>query len=144
MDPLPASLQAHARDLAKAFGVRLIEADVLEPHEALGIARLRVALCTTIIDETTYAVALHEMGHLIAPTGVLRDARTAHSRGLMLVEEDAAWTWARHYALIWTPIMETVATWAEGTYTRPIARPTPPPAAPATPAPPSTNWKHWK
>jgi hypothetical protein len=137
--PTALDLQAHARQLAAAFDVRLIEAPVLKPEEALCLSHLRVALCHPIIDETTYAVALHEMGHLASPTGVLRSAVNGDIGRLMRDEEDAAWTWARHYALIWTPAMQAVATWAEGTYApRPATSTTPEPARK------QINWKDWK
>jgi hypothetical protein len=45
----------------------------------------------------TYAVALHEIGHLLG--------RHQHSR-MVMVREDWAWRWARASALIWTPTME--------------------------------------
>lgn len=73
-----------------------------------------------VIDESTYAVALHELGHCLAPLGrvhhiagsrafvrtglpaTLRDAR------LLFDAERSAWDWARHYALEWTPLMEHI------------------------------------
>jgi len=137
--PTPAALQAHARELAAAFNVRLIESAQLQPDEALGMPHLRVALCSTVIDETTYAVALHEIGHLAAPTGVVRGVVEGDRGNLLRIEEAAAWAWARHYALIWTPLMERIATWAEGTY---AARPAAPPA-PAAPRP-RIDWNDWK
>jgi len=138
-----ATLRAHAVDLAKAFNVRLIESTQLQPEEAVGLSRLRVALVSTIIDETTYAVALHEMGHLASPTGVLRHASTGDLGNLMRAEEDAAWTWARHYALEWTPVMDAVARWAEATYAAPPTRPVV--VAPPVPVAPkqSINWNDW-
>ena len=141
MNPTALDLQAHARQLSTAFDVRLIEAAALKPEEALSLSHLRVALCHPIIDETTYAVALHEMGHLAAPCGVLRSVVNGDISRLMRDEEEAAWAWARHYALVWTPAMEAVATWAEGTYA-------PRPAATTTtttqPARKQINWKDWK
>lgn len=134
-------LQAHARALAAAFDIRLIEAPALKPEEALALSRWRVALCHPVIDDTTYAVALHEMGHLASPTGVLRTVATGDQSRLMRDEEDAAWAWARHYALVWTPAMQAVAAWAEGTYAAPTT-----PTTPTTTEPrkPQINWKDWK
>jgi len=141
MNTNPAALQAHAHELAAAFRVRLIEAAALRPEEALGIAHIRVALCSPIVDDTTYAVALHEIGHLAAPLGLVRTVATGDRGNLIRIEEDAAWTWARHYALAWTPAMDAVARWAEGTYAPP---PAPIPTAPTTPRTPAINWKEWK
>jgi hypothetical protein len=136
--PTTADLRTHAAALATAFEVRLIEDPRLQPHEAVAMPHLRVALCSTITDETTYAVALHEIGHLASPTGTLRMVVSGNPGNLQRSEEDSAWTWARHYALIWTAPMEAVATYAEGTYAE---RPTPmAPAAPKPFGPPSIKW----
>jgi hypothetical protein len=146
MDRTAAALQAHAHALAVAFDVRLIEAAVLKPEEALGLGHIRVALVSTITDETTYAVALHELGHLASPTGMVRGVTTGDLTNLLMVEEEAAWQWARHYALEWTPVMERLAAWALSTYenTRPRPRIDPPAAPPAAPAPPTINWKNYR
>jgi len=135
--PSAGELQAHARELAAAFNVRLIESAQLQPDEALGISGLRVALCAVITDETTYAVALHEIGHLASPTGVVRGLVDGQRGNLLRIEEDAAWAWARHYALVWTPLMDRIARWAEGTYAE-----RPAPQAPV--APKRIDWKDWK
>ena len=135
-------LKAHAHALAKGFDVRLIEAAALKPEEALGLSHVRVALCSPIVDETTYAVALHEIGHLAAPLGIVRGQVAAPHQNVLRIEEDAAWAWAKHYALEWTPAMDAVATWARGTYDTPVAPP--PPAAPPVPRKPSINWDDWK
>jgi hypothetical protein len=140
MTMTPAARQAHARELAAAFNVRLIETAQLQPDEAMAILHLRVALVSPIIDETTYAVALHELGHLIAPTGVVRHVTTGDRGNLQRIEEDAAWKWAKHYALDWTPVMEALATWAEGTYQRAAPAAPPVPAAP----PKRIDWSDWK
>ncbi len=43
----------------------------------------------------TYAVALHEIGHILGKNPRLR-----------LDQELAAWAWAKSTALFWTPVME--------------------------------------
>jgi hypothetical protein len=48
----------------------------------------------------TYAVALHEIGH------VLGRHQTSRS---VIVRERWAWAWARHNAIAWTPAMERAA-----------------------------------
>jgi len=133
-------LRAHARELAKAFDVRLIECDQLKPEEAFGRSDLRAAFCVPVIDETTYLVQLHEIGHMAAPTGIVRGLVEGDRGNLMRIEEAAAWAWARHYALIWSPLMERLAVWAEGTYAQAER-----PAEPKAPvAPKSIDWKEWK
>lgn len=145
----PDALRAHAHDLAKAFNVRLIESDQLEPDEAVALKLWNgIVLCTPIVDETTYAVALHELGHLLSPLGLARSAGVQCERGnLQRLEEDAAWTWARHYALEWTPVMDAVASWAEGTYAEQPAAPTgpayPEPYNPAPVAPDQLKKIDW-
>lgn len=149
MTPSADTLQRHAQALAAAFGARLIESAQLLPEEAFAVQGLRCAFVHSIIDETTYAVALHELGHLAAPLGFVskHHALDANKANLRLDAEDAAWQWARHYALLWTPAMEAVATWAEGTYAAaPAATPQPPVAAPQAPVAPvqQINWNDWK
>jgi hypothetical protein len=51
-----------------------------------------------ITSEVTYAVALHEIGHI----------RQGHNDDVMICER-AAWKWARTTALVWTPTMEREA-----------------------------------
>jgi hypothetical protein len=139
----PSALQSHARELAVAFKCRLVESSQLEPHEAFASPRIRVVFCHPVIDETTYAVALHELGHLAAPLGVLTGIVPGDPSNLCLDQEDAAWEWARHYALVWTPAMQAVRSWAEGTYQRAFGRG--PVAAPKTPPPPQRiDWSKYK
>lgn len=138
-----AQLQAHAREVARTFKVRLCES-AIAPDEAYAIVAIRTVVCAPITDETTYAVALHELGHVVAPNGSLP------GQALTRVEEEAAWNWARHIALEWTEVMDHVARWAEGTYAADV----PPPVAPAAPtridwtkqaAPRGrVQWKEWK
>jgi len=138
--PTTLDLQRHAYQLAAAFGVQLLEARDLAPDEALAIPGRRLAVVAPIVDETTYAVALHELGHLIAPLGSL--TKTPGNRhNLTRDEEDAAWTWARRHALLWTDAMDTVARWAEGTYATPSAEEADPPAPVA---PQRINWDDWE
>jgi hypothetical protein len=138
-------LQAHARDLAVAFDVRLIEDARIRPEEALGIPVRRLVIAHPVVDDTTYAVVLHELGHLAAPSGILRHAVSGDRGNLQRVEEAAAWAWARHYALDWTPAMEAVAQYAEGTYQQAHeAAPAVEPPAPVAPTSPSIDWSKWK
>lgn len=82
-----------------------------------------------ITGHTGYAIALHEMGHGLAPNGNLsselspttRDMRgyeTLRDVRLKLEEEEAAWEWAHHYALDWTVEMEQVMVIGLGCYAR--------------------------
>jgi len=134
-----ARLVRHVYELAAAFNVRLIEVEDAQPEQAFAAPLRRTIVVSPIIDETIYAVALHELGHVLSPLGSLHDAKrgadsaqAAHN--YTLAEEHAAWDWARHYALDWTAPMQAVRDWAIGTYEQPMPRPTPTPTA-ATPTP---------
>lgn len=133
--------QAHAQALAAAFGVRLIESDKLAPHEGVALPEWRVVLVRSISDESSYAVALHELGHLCAPLGILAAGEGGPNDPARIakLQEANAWEWARHFALEWTELMEHVARWAEDTYT--------PPAPPAPPPvdirPGGVTWDDW-
>lgn len=111
-------LCTHALELAGAFNVVLIFVPDCERHLAcatLAYGR-RVVAARGIDDETSYAVVLHELGHVLSPWGLLRTIKTKGNKNLMLEEERAAWDWARHYALEWTAAMASVERWAMGTY----------------------------
>lgn len=112
------ALRRHAHQIARAFNATLVECAELRPEDAAASNGHRVAICAPIIDETTYAVALHEIGHLAAPSGDLHG-----THGLTIEAERAAWEWAEHYALDWTPAMAALREWAFSTYAN---RPTPP------------------
>lgn len=82
-----------------------------------------------VTGETTYAVALHELGHCLSPMGMLRSEMSKDMRSmnrlttkrdvaLQLEEERAAWDWAEHYALEWTPAMQAVKKMCLGAYER--------------------------
>jgi hypothetical protein len=144
-------LRAHAHDLAKAFDVRLVDTAIMRPEEALSIPARRLVVMSEIVDETTYAVALHEIGHLVAPLGALPHTTgltAARSNGIVLLEEESAWAWAQHYALDWTPAMEQVKEWALSSYRRhgETRRPVPPQEPTAAPGPyqPQIDWSTWK
>ena len=132
-----AQLEQHARDLAAAFKVRLVMDAQVQPHEAFALPQRRLVVMSRIVDDTTYAVALHEMGHVCAALGVVDGLVDGDPQRLRQLEEDAAWTWAAHHALIWTPAMDAVAAWAEGTYQTP-------PQAPRKPSQPQIDWRRYR
>jgi len=136
----PADLRDHALALAKAFSVTLFEGSEFKqaPEAAFAVTGYRIVVVAPIRDETTYAIALHEIGHLAAPCGELRG-----NANLMRAAEDAAWEWARHYALEWTPLMEKVATWARSSYDA-LPAPKPEPPAPVAPIGRQIDWERWK
>lgn len=132
----------HVTELAAAFGVRLIVLRDAAPHEAAAgtivkkgrqvhhSKRERCVSITPVIDETTYAVALHELGHCLHPAGMVNQTHgsvtmrktnqiaTLSDMRLQLLEEESAWEWAHHYALEWTEVMSQVERLALSTYRR--------------------------
>lgn len=132
----PVELDAHVRSLADAFNVVVKVDHKLRPDDAGAgeVVNLRTGqvtgigiLIAPVSDESTYAVTLHELGHCCSPLGMLKAERErARSRGrnlrLLLDEEHAAWEWAMHYALTWTPLMEYVHQYAITTYTAHVNR----------------------
>lgn len=130
------TLSAHVHGLAAAFGVKLIEDPALAPETAGAIPRPwmvpvdvgpeGLVVARPVTDETSYAVVLHELGHVSAPSGQLGPElefrrvggppTTARDWALLVTEEEAAWEWARHYALDWTPAMESVCQYSLSTY----------------------------
>lgn len=129
-------LAQHVQDLAKAFGIRLVFDSNLAPDEAMASHHhdgVDVVIARPVTDETSYAVVLHEMGHHLQPMGHLRTEKDIPKPGchprdrhrwanLKLEEEQAAWIWARHYALEWTIPMAMVERFAYETYSVAKAR----------------------
>jgi hypothetical protein len=129
----------HVRDLARAFGIHIREDVNMAPHQAgaghlRGDTSRRGIVIVPVIDESTYAVALHELGHCLSAFGMvnlhegsktMRATNQLSSRRdvlLQLEEERAAWEWAHHYALEWTDIMSYVERYAIGTYEAMVRR----------------------
>lgn len=113
---------AHARRMAKQWGVRMVEDSGLQKDEAHAQPSNRSVVHAPIDDETSYIVSMHEIGHLVMPNGFLRDTikpKTALEKvKLQLVEEEAAWDWAQANVLDgeWTAGMEQTKTFAFATY----------------------------
>jgi hypothetical protein len=129
----------HARALAKAFHVRLVEDSgmALEKSHVYTLSRLPdrvkatmgpdagkwvgIVFTSPVEDATTYAVALHEIGHAVDPLGNLnpeyREAKSqAEFRRLKILAEESAWKWAQHYAAEWTPDMDAAMAFGLASY----------------------------
>ena len=140
------NFQWHAFAMATSFGVDLVLDPTLARNEAavlrtqsLGLERL-LGMSDTIVhaspidDETSYAVVMHEIGHVVAPNGwcaAKQPPPGAHPRdwftfyAAKLVAEDAAWEWAQYYieqVFVWTAAMEQVKQYGLGTYQHARAR----------------------
>lgn len=134
-------LARHLSQLARAFGIRVVVRRKMPPHEAgAGYMRVngqntsqRCIIIAPVIDEATYAVALHELGHCCSAFGMLHEHgsrrwRTTNQLSCMrdvrlkMEEERAAWEWARHYALEWTDLMTFVERIGVESYERKLRR----------------------
>jgi hypothetical protein len=79
-------LAEHIRAMASAFSVKLVIQQELPPEAAASCRvvfspddgadlKFDVVVMHPVIDETTYAVALHEMGHALEPMGRLSNEK---------------------------------------------------------------------
>lgn len=132
-----ACYRQHVVDLARGFDVVIFWLDPNKPEGAAagyvkGTQRKCVAIAP-VRDETTYAVDLHELGHCLSPLGMLNDQGSKQMRltnqfstirdvRLLMMSERAAWEWAHHYALDWTPAMTQVEHWSIAEYERQLKR----------------------
>lgn len=99
--PFLAQLNAHVIDLVDKHGI-----NVTRIHEVRGAAhsgdrRIDVPACT---NETTYAIVLHEIGHLVSPDGDSHQYPYEIKDGCCIAPggEAGAWRWAIDNALQWT------------------------------------------
>lgn len=131
----------HVADLCRAFNIRVHS--VAHPQDAYAaqvagpaydhLPRAQRPNCIGIApvqDEPSYAAALHEIGHILHPTGRVNDAEgsvtmrklhqvaTLRDMRLQLLEEQSAWEWAQANALEWTATMESTRRMTYGTYLR--------------------------
>lgn len=113
----------HAREIARRWGVRMVEDSGLKKDEAHAQPNVRAVVHAPIVDETSYIVSMHEIGHLLHANGFVRDQirpKTPLDKiRLQLIEEEAAWDWAQANVLDgeWTAGMESVKRFAMKTYT---------------------------
>lgn len=103
----------HLYQLTQTHDIRVMEALGAPPEMNEAHPKLRRIVVAEINNDTSYALALHEMGHVVSPDG------HGKSHGLcrkccqdpmymydLLTEEFAAWAWAREQAIEWTVGME--------------------------------------
>lgn len=143
MEMTVANFRKHTADLAKAFDIDLLFNKDLKREQAMALilneeaftfiermlgCKRKTVMAVPIEDETGYAVVMHEIGHHLAPNGIVlikepkpgchpRDRFTY--RAAQLVAETEAWEWARYYTeqvFVWTVGMESVRRFAIATY----------------------------
>ncbi len=114
-------LRHHLAALCAQHRVVVLEDDRLELTQALAAPKDRVVVMVPIVDDVTYGIALHEMGHIVAPGGHSTepvDREAVPGMEQLLGQEDAAWRWAIETALVWSAEMEAMHIWARETYRR--------------------------
>lgn len=114
----PKEMAEHLAGLARQHGIGLNVVKDMPPEDAFALVgqlapwlpACRVVTIAPIGDETTYAVALHEMGHTVAPDGAsplpCELCRSVVDVKRKIRAEQAAWDWAQANALEWTVAME--------------------------------------
>lgn len=122
----------HICELCSAFCVRMLLKDMAPDLAAAGHLHSdpndKCIVIARVIDDTTYAVALHELGHCVHPLGMLylecsktmrtkQQLATSRDVRLQLLSEQSAWEWAHHYALEWTEAMTFVERSSMKSYT---------------------------
>lgn len=84
--------------------------------------------------DMTYAIAMHELGHIRHPQGAIHGPNpsrylslvgqpTTWDVELLLISELSAWEWAKRHALIWTPMMTRVYRYGITSYERHLKNP---------------------
>lgn len=123
MDPR----QHHIHELAAELGATfLTDPPCTDPTEARANIRQRIVHAPTVVDDETYVANLHELGHIATGHGRQMSyayhvfhLRTKDDRERQLVDERAAWDWARIHAQHWSLRMELFRAAAMASYERP-------------------------
>lgn len=116
----PRQMAIHLAGLARQHDIALNVVKGMPPERAraerfqlapMPWAVMRLVTIAPVGDETTYAVALHEMGHVVARhgmsgVGVDNPCRSIDDVKKKILAEQAAWDWAQANALEWTVAME--------------------------------------
>lgn len=92
-----AHLAAHVLWLAQRHDVEVHLVASFDNAAAVTSLFSREVHILPVVDDVTYVVALHELGHLLHPNG--------HVENDKLTSERAAWTWAEAHTIEWTPAM---------------------------------------
>lgn len=88
-------LAAHLQELGQKHHIQIEYHSGLNEESKADLDANHISV-QTITTRARYAIALHEVGHLVTKT-------KTHPR---LFQEGAAWAWARQHALCWTPSMQ--------------------------------------
>jgi hypothetical protein len=107
MKPTIDQMREHVMTMSRTMDIVVIWCE--RPSRAVAMREFEEVHIPRIKSTTTYAIAMHEMGHLFG--------RHQQSKRT-LVRERWAWEWARKNALIWTVGMERCARNSLGWYAR--------------------------
>jgi hypothetical protein len=95
-------MRADVEELAKDNRIEVVYHSGYRARAWRKSRKVRIA---TVKSDITYAVALHEIGHILGRHPSLR-----------IDKEVAAWEWAKTNALTWTPAMQNTAVRLLGRY----------------------------
>lgn len=125
-------LAEHVEQLAYAFNVKLDVRQDMDPHKGTSMMftifdiKVQGVIIAPVVNGSSYAIAVHELGHCISPLGMISVylqqefsgpyPLTLRAAQRSLTQELAAWEWAEHHALIWTPAMEKTKVFGLSTY----------------------------
>lgn len=107
MKPTVEQMHEHVMTICRTRDIVVTWCD--RPNRAIAMREFDEVSIPRIRSVTSYATALHEMGHLFG-----RHQQSERT----LVRERWAWVWARKNALIWTDSMERYACTSLGWYAR--------------------------
>ena len=100
-------MRSHILGLCTSYKLQLVEDSAaryeqgtsLQGLNGRGEAVVQLVAIKPVSDEASYCIGLHEIGHCVDPLGWTPSVTK-------LTREYAAWDWAEHNALCWTPTME--------------------------------------
>lgn len=95
----------YAEHIDKLLAEHGITADWRDRTPAMSWRRVRRVRLEHVLGASTYAMALHEIGHIVGPQG-----------GRRLEKEAQAWRWAQENAIEWTDGMARLASRCIETY----------------------------
>lgn len=121
--PTNQELAEHVRALASTFKIKLVEDPTFDYVDGQAVrlvfndekgrrapadTDLNGVVVRPVIDEASYAIALHELGHHCGTVDIAVQNK--------LDKELAAWEWAEYISLDWTVTMQQVKQHGLGTY----------------------------
>lgn len=128
MTPGPKEFREHVVKLLTTHRIAMTERhDKFDPLMVYSVMGSRSIQVQPVVDAITYAIALHEIGHIVAQRkagigingGDLDDPMFVYD---VLTEEHAAWEWAESVALDWPVEMAHIRQLAMTNYLRILDR----------------------